>query len=131
MEIKDYKDLTEFIADEQIKFQENFGVAKVSPKMLKFIEENLMKYVKLYDRPLYRREKRELVLREALETMPHGFFWKIFHWSLWQKIKALQYAEKQKTKAKAVKKKKDKLFMQYPEVVKPVSLQEVDESEED
>ena len=130
MEIRDYKDLTEFIADEQIKFQENFGATKVSSKMLKFTEDNLMKYVKLYDRPLYRREKRQLALQEAIDTMPHGFFWKIFHWSLWQKIKALQIAEKQKSKA--IKKKKDKPSVQFPEVVKPVSPpQEFDESEEE
>ena len=130
MEIRDYKDLTEFIADEQIKFQESLGATKVSSKMLKFTEENLMKYVKLYDRPLYRREKRQLALQEAIETMPHGFFWKIFHWSLWQKIKSLQNAEKQK--AKVIKKKKDKPSVQFPEVVKPVSLpQEFNESEEE
>lgn len=130
MEIRDYKDLTEFIADEQIKFQENFGATKVSSKMLKFTEDNLMKYVKLYDRPLYRREKRQLALQEAIDTMPHGFFWKIFHWSLWQKIKALQIAEKQK--GKVIKKKKDKPSVQFPEIVKPVSPpQEFDESEEE
>ena len=82
------------------------------------------------DRPLYRREKRQLALQEAIDTMPHGFFWKIFHWSLWQKIKALQIAEKQKSKA--IKKKKDKPSVQFPEVVKPVSPpQEFDESEEE
>lgn len=130
MEIKDYKDLTEFISDESLKVQENLGAHKVSTKMLKFTEDNLMKYVKLYDGPLYRREKRQLALQEAIETMPHGFFWKIFHWSLWQKIKSLQNAEKQK--AKVIKKKKCKPSVQFPEVVKPVSLpQEFNESEEE
>lgn len=130
MEIKDYKDLTDFISDETLKIQENLGTHKVSSKMLKFTEDNLMKYVKLFDGPLYRREKRHLALQEAIDTMPHGFIWKIFHWSLWQKIKALQNVEREK--AKVVKKKTDKPSVHFPEIVKPMSLsQDFEESEEE
>lgn len=129
MEIKDYSDLTQFVGDEFCKMQDNFGVNKPSNKFIEYNEKTLMKYVALYDKPLYKNEKRELALKEAIATMPHGWVWKLFHPGLWAKIKELQEIEKKKT-PKEEKKKEEKKnvsdtsvpmvvpsISQYPDVV--------------
>ncbi len=129
MEIKDYSDLTDFISTENLKTQENFGAKKASNKMMKFMEDNLIKYVKLYDKPLYRREKRKIAFDEAVDTIPHGFIWKFLHSSLWRKIKPCQQEflkrtkkikkpEKMEEAEKLAKKQPTTLF---PEIIKPVS----------
>lgn len=129
MEIKDYSDLTDFISNENIKTQENFGVKKASNKMMKFMEDNLIKYVKLYDKPLYKREKRKIAYDEAVDTIPHGFIWKFFHTTLWRKIKPIQdefkHQEKKVKKPsrmmEAEKQAEQEPQTLYPEIVKPVS----------
>lgn len=136
MEIKDYSDLTNFMSDENLKMQETYGAKKVSTKMLEFSEDNLIKYAKLYDRPLYKRAKRKIIFEEALDTIPHGFVWKIFHTSLWRKIKPYQQEFLEQTKktkkpprmAEAESRAKE-LKTLYPEVVKNVSVPQI--SEED
>lgn len=129
MEIRDYSDLTDFISNENIKTQENFGAKKASNKMMKFMEDNLIKYVKLYDKPLYRREKRKIDFDEAVDTIPHGIVWKIFHSSLWRKIKPYQQEFIERTKkikkssrmVEAEKCAKEEQKTLFPEVIKPVS----------
>ena len=137
MEIKDYSDLTNFMSDENLKMQETYGAKKASLKMLKFSEDNLIKYAKLYDRPLYKRAKRKIIFEEALDTMPHGFVWKIFHAPLWRKIKPYQQEFLEQTKkikkpprmAEAESRAKEELKTLYPEIVKNVSVPQI--SEED
>lgn len=87
MEIRDFSNLTDFVYDEYLKMTENFGIKKPSDSLIDYTEKTLKKYIKLYDKPLYRRAKRELILSEAIDTMPHGSVWKFFHYSLWQKVK--------------------------------------------
>ena len=111
MRIEDFSDLTSFINDENLKLQESFGININSKSMIKYTEKTLKKYVKLYDKPLYRRVKRELMLREALDTMPHSFFWKVFHKKLWLQIKVLKEEEKQKSQEQ---------FTQNEPEIKPV-----------
>lgn len=94
MEIKNFSDLSDFIYNEYSKIFENFGVMQASEKMVNFAEKSLIKYTKLYDKPLYKKAKRELVIQEAIDTMPHSFFWKIFHYDLWQKIKSIYKSSK-------------------------------------
>lgn len=93
MNIRNYSDLTNFVFDEYSKMQDNFGTKRPSEDFLIQNEKMLMRYVKLYSRPLYKKQKRELELMNAIDTMPHGWIWKIFHPSLWAKI---QEGEKQK-----------------------------------
>lgn len=129
MEIRDYSDLTDFISNENIKTQENFGAKKASNKMMKFMEDNLIKYVKLYDKPLYKREKRKIAYDEAVDTIPHGFIWKIFHSTLWRKIKPIQdefkFQEKKVKKPSRMMESEKQAEQEpqtlYPEIVKPVS----------
>lgn len=129
MEIKDYSDLTDFISNENIKTQENFGAKKASNKMMKFMEDNLIKYVKLYDKPLYKREKRKIAYDEAVDTIPHSFIWKIFHSTLWRKIKPIQdefkFQEKNVKKPSRMMESEKQAEQEpqtlYPEIVKTVS----------
>ena len=113
MEINNFSDLSDFIYNEYSKIYENFGVMQASEKMINFAEKSLIKYTKLYDKPLYKKAKRELIIQEAIDTMPHGFFWKMFHYDLWQKIKS-------------VSKEKDDTSTQtqtfFPEIVKSISV---------
>lgn len=88
MEIHDFSDLTQFVYDEYLKITENFGVQNPSIEMIDFTEKTLKKYVKLYDKPLFRAAKRELKIQEAIDTMPHGKLWKFFHFDLWKQCEA-------------------------------------------
>lgn len=134
MEIKNYSDLTDFISNENLKTQENFGAKKASNKMMKFMEDNLIKYIKLYDKPLYRREKRKIAFDEAIDTIPHGFVWKFFHSSLWRKIKPFQQEflaqtnkiKKPEKNTEAERRAKEEPKTLFPEIVKSVSQPAVD-----
>ena len=90
MNIQNFSDLTSFINDENLKLQESFGINVNSKTMIRYVEKTLKRYINLYDKPLYRRVKRDLELQEAIETMPHSWVWKIFHSKLWNKIKLLK-----------------------------------------
>ena len=61
------------------KMADSFGIANPSKSFVKFTEKSLRKYAKLYNTPLLQQSKRDLQLRVALDTMPHGFIWKLFH----------------------------------------------------
>lgn len=120
MEIHDYSDLTQFVGDEFCKMQDNFGVNKPSTEFIKYNEKTLMKYVALYDKPLYKNEKRDLALKEAIATMPHGWLWKLFHPTLWAKIKELQGIEKRK---ELKEKKEEKTSV--PETIVPMVVPDI------
>ena len=117
MEIRNYSDLTDFVMRESAKL-EDMGVKKPSQSFIKYNELTLMKYIKMYDKPLYRKEKRKLVLQEALDTMPHGWVWKLFHPELWRKIKEIKLKEAQQEK----KQKEDKGKLAKPPVEVPMVL---------
>lgn len=133
MEIRNFSDLTQFVYDEYLKITENFGIQTASESMIEFVEKNVKKYTKLYSGPLYRSAKRELILREAIETMPHGFIWKIFHWDLWQKIKKLQAKENDARENFEMQKgfEKPGPITVPAELIKPTSLPQVSVIEDD
>lgn len=87
MDINNYEDLTAFALNEFSKMSEIYGLINPSPKFFESMEDTLLKYFKLYDKPLERKLKRKIALMEAVETMPHGWIWKLFHHDLWMKIK--------------------------------------------
>ncbi len=135
MNINDFSDLTDFINNETEKSSENGGVVIQSKKILKFVDKQMMRYIKIYSNVLYKREKRKIILDEAIDTMPHGLLWKLLHWNLWKKIKKIE-------NDKLIQKKKDELehfskyhpeppISTYPVVVKKVETPEVcDEDDE-
>ena len=94
MKIRNYSELTDFIYDEYSKMSENFGMQQPSSSFLKFNEATLQKYIKLYDKPLYKKAKRDLKLQEAFDTMPHGAIWKFFHADLWARMQYTMAQEK-------------------------------------
>ena len=93
MEIKDFSELTTFIQDECLKLQENFNIRNLSDKIIPYTEKTILRYVKLYDKILFKQEKRKLVLQRAIDTMPHGFLWKFFHADLWYQIQEIEKAK--------------------------------------
>ncbi len=142
MEIKDFKELTSFVNEEADKFFETYGEKLVVEKLVGSLIKNLIFYFKLEAGYLKRKETRELKLKEAIETMPHGFMWKVFHYSLWVKIRTLKAEEFRKmklekaiatmphskawqffhsklwVKIKAIKSEQDKVEQEEQEVVK-------------
>ena len=124
MKIENFSDLTSFINEENLKLQESFGININSKMMIRYVEKTLKKYVKLYDKPLYRKVKRELELEEALDTMPHSFMWKMFHSKLWAKIKMLEKQEEQSKAENTVSKAESKPIQTslVPVVIKSVSV---------
>ncbi len=88
-EINNFDDLTSFMNAQYAKMSEVYGLVKPSQDYLEFVESTLVKYSKLYDKPLERKIKRQIALMEAIDTMPHGWLWKLFHWDLWQIIKKI------------------------------------------
>lgn len=98
--INNFSDLTNFVYDEFEKMQGNFGIKNPSTSFIDFTEKSLKKYVKLYNKPLFRQAKRELILNEAFNTMPHGWIWKLFHADLWKKMKYIMKQEENKIKDK-------------------------------
>lgn len=94
MEIKDFRDLTGFIYDEYERLTETFGLDKTPKKSIRFAERSIRKYSKLYEKPLFKQEKRKIELETAFDTMPHGFWWKMFHSRLWKKMKFIMENEK-------------------------------------
>ena len=124
MKIENFSDLTSFINEENLKLQESFGININSKMMIRYVEKTLKKYVKLYDKPLYRKVKRELILEEALDTMPHSFMWKMFHSKLWAKIKMLEKQEEQSKAENTVSGTESKPIQTslVPVVIKSVSV---------
>ena len=124
MKIENFSNLTSFINEENLKLQESFGININSKMMIRYVEKTLKKYVKLYDKPLYRKVKRELILEEALDTMPHSFMWKMFHSKLWAKIKMLEKQEEQSKAENTVSKVESKPIQTslVPVVIKSVSV---------
>ena len=124
MNIQNFSDLTSFINDENLKLQESFGINVNSKTMIRYVEKTLKRYIKLYDKPLYRRVKRDLELQEAIETMPHSWVWKIFHSKLWNKIKLLKDNEQiQKVESTTIQPEtKPVQTSLVPVVIKSVSI---------
>ena len=127
MEINDFSDLSSFISDENLKMQETYGVNKPSDKMVKFCEKNILKYAKLYDKPLYKKEQRKIALEMAIDAMPHGFIWKLFHYDLWRKIKALNKKQQKANKNECSVEKSQTLL---PDIVKSVDVPKIVDEEE-
>lgn len=122
MEINDFSELTEFIGEEFTKSADNFKIVKPSNKMVSFVEKETIKYAKAYAKPLLRAEKRRIILWEAIDTMPHGFWWKVFHSRLWKKIKAIQQEELEQKKKEELE-NYSKHHSEPPQTYYPVVVQ--------
>lgn len=96
MDIKDFSDLSDFSYNEYMKMLETFGIKKVPDKTIKFSEKNIKKYLKLYEKPLFKQERILMKIKIAIATEPHSKLWKFFHSDLQQKIDAYKQEKLQK-----------------------------------
>lgn len=131
MNINEFSDLSDFTLGEVEKISESIGGVGPSKKLIKSINNQIMRYTKLYSKPLFKAEKRRIKLWEAIDTMPHGFWWKLFHTRLWKQVKAELKAQGMLDKYEKEKKQKPKKQVYYPVLVKESSVPEIYEEDED
>lgn len=126
MEIKDFKALTSFVNEEADKFFETYGEKLVVSDLVGSLIKNLVFYFKLEAGYLKRKETRELKLKEAIETMPHSFVWKIFHPTLWAQIKAIkkEQEEAERKKEEQVKNKSEPVIKELEPITAVVTVKE-------
>lgn len=122
MEIKDFSELTIFIQDECLKLQENFKLQNLSDKIIPYTEATILKYVKLYDKVLFKKEKRKIALEMAINTMPHGFLWKLFHANLWYQIQEMQKSKNEENLAES---SLEAVPVYTPTIIKPMAEQPI------
>lgn len=136
MEIKDFKELTTFVYDEFQKMSDAYGLVNPSTGFIRFSEKTLERYMKLYDKPLYKKARYEIkrlsrqvrqdyIFNKALETMPHGKVWKFFHPKLWDKIQDFLSKQNKNKKVITALAKPNPLPVAFPQVLKPVSPPQV------
>ena len=131
MDINDFSDLSDFTLGEVEKISESIGGVGPSKKLIKSMNNQIMRYTKLYSKPLFKAEKRRIKLWEAIDTMPHGFWWKLFHTRLWKQVKAELKAQGIIDKYEKEKKQKPEKQVHYPVLVKESSVPEIYEEDED
>lgn len=129
LNINNVSDLTDFIYSESSKMTTKLRAKHSSAKFVEFTEKTIEKYIKLFDKPLYRKTKRELILQEAIQTMPHGLLWKLFHWDLWVKIKNMEKNVDPKPQAEAEPQEEPQAMCLVPEVIKPQALSPIDNAD--
>lgn len=132
MKINTVSDLTDFIYKETDKMTIRLRAKHTSGKFVEFTERTLEKYVKLYDKPLFRKAKRELALQEAIETYKwKSFWWRIFHADLWQRIQdlGLNKSNTQEEKEEFEPEPAEAPQSLVPEIIKPISVPELLEDE--
>lgn len=127
MEINEFSDLSDFVVNEVDKASEVTGAAQPSKKLIKYMNNQIHKYAKLYSKPLYKAEKERIKLWRAINTMPHSFLWKMFHRDLWLKIQA-ELKKQEPKENQQIEEKPQQVY--YPVLVKEHSVPEVVEEEE-
>ena len=130
MDINNYSDLSNFVFAEYEKLQD-FGVSKPPAYVLKAMDKACIKYMKLYSKPLYRKQKAKLKLQEALDTMPHNFIWRIFHPRLWEQVQVALTKQKQENIEKTQPQSEQQPKTVYPELYKPIDLPQLSYIEND
>ena len=126
MQINDFTELTDFVFTEYEKMSDSLGVKKSSEAFIKLNEKTLSKYVKLFNKPLFRKTQRELKIQEAIDTLPHGFLWKLLHWDLWQKVK-LRLEESKNENKNIEENFEEEKKIYYPDVVKQTEFPQITE----
>ena len=115
MEINDYEDLSEFAYNQCDTMADSLGLPTAPKKVIRFLETKLIVYLRLYDKPLYKKAKRDLQINHILETYPPSFFWKLFHPKL---NKLVEQEKKRKEEWEKHKNEQqchlDEMSVQYP-----------------
>lgn len=114
MQIEDYEDLSTFAYNQCDNMADSLGLPSAPKRVIRFMELKLIKYLMLYDKPLFKKAKRDLYINEILETYPPSFFWKLFHPKL---NKLVEQEKKRREKWEKDKKQQchlDEMAIQYP-----------------
>ena len=131
MNINEFSDLSDFTLGEVEKIGDFVDGVGPSKKLIKSMNNQIMRYTKLYSKPLFKAEKRRIKLWEAIDTMPHGFWWKLFHARLWKQVKAELKAQGMLNKYEEEKKQELEKQVFYPVLVKESSVPEIYEVDEE
>lgn len=129
LNINNVSDLTDFIYSESNKMTVKLRAKHSSAQFVEFTEKTIEKYIKLFDKPLYLKMKRELKLQEAIDTMPHGWLWKLFHWELWCKMKTLDADLQPQKPVKQESPREPETISLVPEVIKSQAVSPIDNEE--
>ena len=131
MNINEFSDLSDFTLGEVEKIGDFVDGVGPSKKLIKSMNNQIMRYTKLYSKPLFKAEKRRIKLWEAIDTMPHGFWWKLFHARLWKQVKAELKAQGMINKYEEEKKQEPEKQVFYPVLVKESSVPDIYEEDEE
>ena len=130
MNINEFCDLSDFALGEAEKIDEVLDIGPPK-KLIKCISNQIVRYTKLYSKPLFKAEKRRIKLWEAIDTMPHGFWWKLLHSKLWKQVKAELESQGMLDKYEKEKKQEPEKQVYYPVIVKESSVPEIYEEDEE
>ena len=131
MNINEFSDLSDFTLGEVEKIGDFVDGVGPSKKLIKYMNNQIMKYAKLYSKPLLKTEKQKIKILEAIDTMPHGFLWKFFHYDLWKKVKLELESQGMFDKYEEEKKQEPEKQVYYPVIVKESSVPEIYEEDEE
>lgn len=132
MNINEFSDLSDFTLGEVEKIGDFVDGVGPSKKLIKSMNNQIIRYAKLYSKPLFKAEKRRIKLWEAIDTMPHGFWWKLFHARLWKQVKAELKAQGMLEKYEKEKKQPaPEKQVYYPVLVKESSVPNIYEEDEE
>lgn len=131
MNINEFSDLSDFTLGEVEKIGDFVDGVGPSKKLIKSMNNQIIRYAKLYSKPLFKAEKRRIKLWEAIDTMPHGFWWKLFHARLWKQVKAELKVQGMSDKYNEEKKQEPEKQVYYPVLVKESSVPDIYEEDEE
>ena len=121
--IRDFRDLSNFAYDEYGKMFESFGVQKVPVRTMKFLEKQIKKYLKLYDKPLFKKIKFNMKVQYAIETEPHSWLWKLFHSDIQKRIDYLKSLSEEEREYEEQKEEPvNQVISTVPVIINPVSV---------
>ncbi len=89
MDNKDYFELTEFICNQYQRYLETFGDIQAPADYLKKLFKRTSKREEKFSKYFFFKDDMSIKVSKAIDTMPHGFLWKIFHKKLWHKCKQI------------------------------------------
>jgi len=116
----DYEQLTQFLHGEFQKINTTYGVQNPPEGYLTSLSKSLLRRYKDVNSLERKKLKFNIKVEWAKYTMPHGFFWKLFHRRLWLKVKEqLNAPEPNLEQCDSISTQPDMLI---PEVASPVDL---------
>ena len=117
-----FSDLTSFVGEEYEKMSEHLGLKKTSDKFAKFTEESLLEFLRIYKKPIFKKARRELKIKEAIETMPKSKLWKFFHSSLWKQVEFRLEENKKIAEKEAIDNAIREMYPQTKEIIVPAFI---------